>query len=188
MQPTLTSPSSWPRWLRLFSLIALGVVIGLGGVVMRVSNAASYLSDDAETCLNCHVMSNAYATWLRGSHGRRAVCNDCHVPHANVVSKMTFKAMDGARHAAVFTAGTVPQTLTLNDGARPVVENNCLRCHANQFLMIRLSGSSERACWDCHPVHGTVQSLSASENSRRPSLPKAGIFLGQSKNRKDDSK
>jgi cytochrome c nitrite reductase small subunit len=182
----LTSPSAWPRWLRIVALIVLGAVIGLGGVVMRASNAASYLFDDAETCLNCHVMSNAYATWLRGSHGKKAVCNDCHVPHTNIVGKLGFKAMDGARHAAVFTAGSEPQTLTLNEGAVPVVQNNCLRCHANQFLMIRLADSSERPCWDCHPVHGAVQSLSASEHSRRPSLPKAGIALGRGDNRKDN--
>ena len=179
MRPFFSFSRSWPKWLRLFITIALGGVIGLCGVLLRASNAVSYLSDDSKTCLNCHVMRNAYATWFRGSHGKRAVCNDCHVPHANVVGKYAFKALDGLRHAAVFTARWEPQTLSLNEGAVPVVQGNCLRCHANQFFMVRLAESSERPCWDCHPVHGNVQSLSASEFSRHPPLPKAGIDFGR---------
>ena len=161
---------------RIPALIAIGAVLGLLGVTVRASNTASYLSNDAQTCINCHVMNNAYATWLRGSHGRRAVCNDCHVPNLNPVGKMAFKAMDGARHSAVFTLHNEPQVLRLNENAVPVVQGNCLRCHANQFFMVRLADTAERPCWDCHPVHGHVQSLSASENSRHPALPKAGIF------------
>lgn len=166
------------KW-RIPALIAVGTVIGLGAVLVRASNAASYLSNDAAGCLNCHVMNNAYATWLRGSHHNWAVCNDCHVPNTNSVGKMAFKAMDGARHSTIFTLRREPQVLRLNEAAKPVVQNNCLRCHANQFQMVRLADTAERLCWDCHPVHGHVQSLSASEFSRRPSLPKAGILKAE---------
>jgi cytochrome c nitrite reductase small subunit len=38
--------------------------------VVHISRAASYLSDEPEVCINCHVMDNAYATWRHGSHGR----------------------------------------------------------------------------------------------------------------------
>ena len=65
--------SRW-RW-PLFILI--GVALGMGILVVRISNATSYLRDDPEACLNCHVMTNAYATWQRGSHARVATCNDC---------------------------------------------------------------------------------------------------------------
>ena len=155
---------------------ALGAIAGAGLVVARIGNATSYLSIDPTTCINCHVMNNAYATWQRGSHGRVAVCNDCHVPHTNAVAKLAFKASDGARHSYVFTTGGEPQVLRLSEGARPVVQGNCLRCHANQFAMVRLAGTSERTCWTCHDnIHGPVRSLSSSPHVRRPQLPSAGL-------------
>ncbi len=164
------------RRLRIAVYVMLGVMIGLGIVLVRISNAASYLSDEPETCMNCHVMTHAYATWKRGSHGRDAVCNDCHVPHTNPVAKLAFKARDGLRHSAVFTLRIEPQVLELSAGARPVVQENCLRCHADVLTMVRLSGVRERACWDCHTaMHGTVQSLSASPEVLRPELPAAGL-------------
>lgn len=155
---------------------ALGAVAGAGLVVARIGNMTSYLSNEPETCINCHVMNNAYATWQRGSHARVAVCNDCHVPHTNAVAKLAFKASDGARHSYVFTMRNEPQVLRLSEGARPVVQGNCLRCHADQFAMVRLAGVSERACWTCHSnIHGPVRSLSSSPHVRRPQLPSAGL-------------
>ena len=88
--------------------VSVGTVLGMAVWTARISNALSYLSDSPETCMNCHVMTDAYATWCRGSHARAAVCNDCHVPHENVVAKMAFKAMDGAKHSTVFTLRTEP--------------------------------------------------------------------------------
>jgi cytochrome c nitrite reductase small subunit len=126
--------------------------------------------------MNCHVMTDAYATWQRGSHGRVAVCVDCHVPHTNPVAAYAFKASDGMRHSYVFTLRREPQVMHLSAGAVPVVQENCLRCHSDQFSMIRLAGISERKCWDCHAhMHGKVQSLSASPEVLRPQLPTAGL-------------
>jgi cytochrome c nitrite reductase small subunit len=164
-----------PAW-RWPILVAAALVAGLGIATARASNATSYLSDDPATCLNCHVMRNAFSTWRHGSHGRVTVCNDCHVPHTNPVAKMAFKGADGMRHSYVFTLHGEPQTLRMNPGAVPVVQGNCLRCHANQFLMIRLAATGERRCWDCHEnIHGDVRSLSATPSSHVPALPPAGI-------------
>ena len=165
-------PSGW-RWP---VLVALAVLTGLGVVVARASNATSYLSDDPATCLNCHVMRNAYGTWSHGSHGRVAVCNDCHVPHVNPVAKYVFKGMDGMRHSWVFTNHGEPQVLRANPGAVPVLQQNCVRCHADQFLMVRLADSTQRRCWDCHEnIHGDVRSLSATPSAEVPALPPAGL-------------
>ena len=165
-----------PRVWQVSIYALAGVVVGVGLVVVRISNAASYLSDSPETCINCHVMTDAYASWQRGSHGRVTVCTDCHVPHDNIVAKYGFKAMDGAKHSAVFTLGTEPQVLQLSAMAVPVVQKNCVRCHQQQLAMIRLAGSSERTCWDCHQnIHGPVHGLSASPPELRPQLPKAGF-------------
>jgi cytochrome c nitrite reductase small subunit len=175
-----------PRvWQGLIYALA-GMVAGVGLVVVRISNAASYLSDSPQTCINCHVMTDAYASWYRGSHGRVTVCTDCHVPHDNIVAKYGFKAMDGTKHSAVFTLGTEPQVLELSAMAVPVVQKNCIRCHQQQLEMIRLAGSSERTCWDCHQtIHGPLRSLSASPPELRPQLPKAGFEfnpIGDTKN------
>ena len=121
--------SGFWRWA---VLIALAIVVGLGLLVARIANATSYLSDESTTCLNCHVMTNAYATWERGSHGRFTVCNDCHVPHDSTAAKLAFKAADGMKHSYVFTMRQEPQVLRLSEGAIRVVQNNCVRCHAHE--------------------------------------------------------
>ena len=38
-----------------------GVAVGMALLVARLANATSYLSDSPETCINCHVMTDAYA-------------------------------------------------------------------------------------------------------------------------------
>ena len=181
--------SGLPRSLQVLIYGFAGLIMGIGLVLVRISNAASYLSDSPETCMNCHVMTDAYASWQRGSHGRVAVCNDCHVPHDTVVSKYAFKAMDGTKHSAVFTLGTEPQVLHLSTMARPVVQNNCLRCHQTQFEMIRLSDSTQQACWNCHTnIHGDVHGLSASPPELRPPLPNAGFEFNPTGEPKNESK
>ena len=168
--------SGLTRGRQIAVFIGLGVVVGMAIVVGRAANAVSYLSDSAETCMNCHVMTDAYATWQRGSHGRVTVCVDCHVPHGNPVAKMAFKGADGLKHSWVFTMRSEPQVLRLSQGAVPVVQANCLRCHAERLEMVRLAGAGERKCWDCHDnVHGSVRSLSASPHVLRPKLPDAGL-------------
>ncbi|MCU0662865.1 MAG: cytochrome c nitrite reductase small subunit [Myxococcota bacterium] len=173
---TLPTHNLLGRW-SIPVFLSLGVLLGSFVLVARASNAVSYFSNQATTCLNCHVMTNAYATWRHGSHARVASCNDCHVPHGNPVATYAFKAMDGGRHSYVFTLRNEPEVLRLSEGAVPVVEDNCVRCHADQWLMIRLADSEERTCWSCHHnIHGDVRSLSATPNARRPTLPSAGLF------------
>jgi cytochrome c nitrite reductase small subunit len=168
--------SGLPRLWQVSICMLVGAALGGALVVARVSNAASYLSDDPLTCINCHVMTDAYASWQRGSHGHLAVCVDCHVPHDNMAAKYAFKAEDGAKHSYVFTLRKEPQVLRLSKGAVPVVQGNCVRCHGGALAMIRLAASTERRCWDCHGnIHGSAQSLSASPETLRPGLPDAGL-------------
>lgn len=167
-----------PRFWQISLYCLVGIILGLALVLVRISNAASYLSDSPLTCINCHVMTDAYASWQRGSHAQAAVCTDCHVPHDNIVAKYGFKAMDGTKHSAVFTFRNEPQVLHLSTMARPVVQKNCLRCHQSQFEMIRLSDSSRQACWNCHTnIHGSVHGLSASPPELRPQLRPAGLNI-----------
>lgn len=181
---TIFTLSGLSRGWQIAVCALVGVGIGMALLVARIANAVSYLSDAPETCMNCHVMTDDYATWQRGSHGKVAVCIDCHVPHSNIVAKTAFKGSDGLKHSYVFMMRNEPQVLRLSEWAVPVVQSNCLRCHSDQLAMVRLAGSDERKCWDCHTnIHGAVQSLSSSPHVLRPELPDAG--LKWLKNRKE---
>ncbi|MAT38618.1 MAG: cytochrome c nitrite reductase small subunit [Ectothiorhodospiraceae bacterium] len=168
-----------PRW-RVPVIFALGALIGLGGVVFYVSNAVSYLSDEPEACVNCHVMTPEYASWQRGSHGRVATCNDCHVPHTNPVATYLFKASDGMRHATIFTLRNEPQVITMHEAGQAVVQQNCIRCHQHQVGMTSAQFVTKhdaehgegKLCWDCHrhTPHGRVHSLASTPHARVPSL------------------
>lgn len=155
--------------------ISIGVALGAGMFVFHVSRAASYLSDSPETCINCHVMTTEYNTWSHSSHASVATCNDCHVPHTSLPAHYAFKAKDGLWHATVFTMRWEPQVIRLSDGAVPVVENNCRRCHEQTIADVAVAehSSGDLRCWDCHreTPHGTVRSLSAAPDVFRPRLP-----------------
>ena len=173
---TLIRLEGLPRSMQMAIYVLIGISIGMAGLLIRASRAMSYLNKEPETCANCHVMTDAYASWQRGSHGTVAVCTDCHLPHQNIVAMNRFKATDGMKHSAIFTAGAEPQVIELSHEAVPVIQQNCLRCHGSSFSMIRLAGSEERTCWDCHTgIHIYVRSLSSSDAVLRPKLPPAGI-------------
>lgn len=168
-----------PQW-RFAVIVTLGIFTGLGFYVLYISNAASYLSDDPRTCVNCHVMNSYYASWQRGSHGRVATCNDCHVPHDNFISKYLFKANDGLRHATYFTMRWEPQVIQIKDAGKKAVQENCIRCHSNIIHPIAMRSinnasvedQTEKYCWECHrqTPHGRVNSLSSTPYARVPAL------------------
>jgi len=171
----ITPPATW----KVPVIIVLGVGFGLLIHIFYISNAYSYLSDNPETCINCHVMTPQYATWERSSHGRVASCNDCHVPQGNVIEKYYFKASDGLRHATMFTLRLEPQVIRIKDAGKKAVQENCIRCHENQIHPISLRAVSGKAieqestyCWDCHreTPHGKVHSLTSTPYARTPKL------------------
>lgn len=93
------------------AVLLTGIIFGLGAYLVYVSKAYSYLSDDPKVCVNCHVMGPYYATWQHSSHKMVATCNDCHVPHNNILNKYFFKAKDGLRHSYIFTMRKEPQAM-----------------------------------------------------------------------------
>lgn len=165
-----------PPRFRLPAWLAFGVFAGLGLATAHLARVPAYLSDTPSTCVNCHVMGNAYLTWTHGSHAKVASCNDCHVPHDTLLNQYAFKAQDGMVHATVFTLRAEPQVIRLSQRAVPVVEANCLRCHASLVDQVHLRARSpgDKRCWDCHreTPHGRVQSLSAAAPGNVPSLPR----------------
>jgi len=162
-----------PTGLRWATFASTGALFGMALYVARISEAASYLSDDPRTCINCHVMFPEYATWRHSSHARVATCNDCHVPHDNLLAKYAFKAMDGMRHSAVFTFRREPHVMKAIPASAQVIQANCVRCHAP--VVADVTGphaGPDRACIDCHreTPHGRVHSLTSTPNAAVPPL------------------
>ena len=176
----LIPPANW----RIPVTILNGILVGLFLYLLNISNAVSYLSDEPETCINCHVMNPQYATWNHSSHREVANCNDCHVPHNNVLNKYYFKAKDGLRHASVFTMRGEPQVIYIKEEGRHVVQQNCIRCHSKLVTdnagIARFDQSrhfrSERSCVECHreTPHGSVNSLVSVPNAF---IPQAGSVV-----------
>jgi len=167
-----------PKGWRIPVFLLSGVFFGFGLLTIYVGNATSYLTDDPKACMNCHVMAPQYATWERSSHARVTVCNDCHVPHSNPVSKYLFKAMDGTRHSFMFTFRMEPQVIRIHEAGTAVVQENCIRCHSNRvqnvkekFVTLEMKEhGGGKLCWECHreTPHGRVSSLASVPFARAP--------------------
>lgn len=172
----LLPPAAW----RFPVILLLGVLTGIGLAVLRIANAASYLSDNPQTCMNCHVMTPQFATWQKSSHARVATCNDCHVPHTNFISTYAFKAMDGLRHSTIFTLRMEPEVIHIKEAGTAVVQENCIRCHyefINTSSLVtsnynNIQHGTGRLCWGCHreTPHGRVSSLSSFPFARVPGV------------------
>ena len=160
--------------LRMPAFILLGVFCGTGLLLAHIGRVTSYLEDSPMTCMNCHVMTDAFVSHRVSSHGRDVSCNDCHVPHTSLIREYAFKAVDGLKHAYAFTFRPDAQTMGLSSFAAPVVQENCMRCHEGRMLGVTAASSeaSGLKCWHCHRdvAHGSVRSLSASSSVLRPPL------------------
>lgn len=169
-------PDAW----KVPVIILLGIFAGLGVYILFISNAVSYLSDNPETCVNCHVMNPQFATWQNSSHARAATCNDCHVPHNNFIRKYFFKASDGLRHATIFTFRLEPQVITIKEAGAGVVQENCIRCHYFRVQNVYARNITYKdyvkgdgpVCWSCHreTPHGRVRGLASAPYARVPNL------------------
>lgn len=152
-------------------IVLLGAIMGLGIYMVKVANVAAYLTDDPKACINCHVMTTEYITWNHSSHRSVTTCNDCHVPHDNVIRKYAFKAKDGLYHASIFTLRAEPQAIVMHEAGQKVVQSNCIRCHFDQvtdaktvsWVDSHLTDRLDRTCWECHreTPHGRVKSLAS---------------------------
>jgi cytochrome c nitrite reductase small subunit len=170
-------PGQW----RLAAVILTGIVVGLGVFLVHISNMVSYMSEEPETCINCHVMFPQYASWSHSSHANVANCNDCHVPHTNFFRKYLFKANDGRRHATIFSLRTEPHVIRIKQAGANVVQENCIRCHYDMVSMTKIveyTGMDKKnntglVCWDCHRQvpHTGVNSLASAPQSLVPALP-----------------
>lgn len=115
--------------LGLVASALVGIFAGSGAYTFITANGTSYLSDDPNVCVNCHIMQEQYDGWRHGSHHATATCNDCHLPHDNLVNKLFVKASNGYHHSKAFTLLDFAEPIRIKPGNAEVLENNCLRCH-----------------------------------------------------------
>jgi cytochrome c nitrite reductase small subunit len=156
------------RSILLASLAAsllLGAMFGSGAYTFVSAHGTSYLSNDPAVCVNCHVMREQFDSWQRSPHHAVAACNDCHLPHDNVVHKLFIKASNGYHHSKAFTTGDFPDPIQIKPGNAEVLEANCVRCHSELTSEITAHGTlgvptdpAHKAdlygCVRCHPEVG----------------------------------
>jgi len=136
-------------WLVL--CILCGVFLGVGVFTFGYAQGGSYLTDNPTACANCHVMHEQYDGWLRASHGKWAVCNDCHAP-AGFFAKYSTKALNGFLHSWAFTTQRFPDRIQITARNYRVTDGACLKCHADLTSGINAARHTRQdvSCIKCH--------------------------------------
>ena len=141
------------RWaLALGLACALGVPVGVGAFTFFYAKGFSYLSTDPRACVNCHVMNEQYAAWMKSGHRHTATCVECHLPHAGA-AKWIAKADHGFRHSAAFTLQNFKEPIEITPRDRLLVQENCVRCHAAFVHAVFLNPGPARRELDCLHCH-----------------------------------
>lgn len=132
-------------------VILLGVLSGLGLFTFGYGQGASYLSNDPNACVNCHVMDDYYDSWQNASHAHVAVCNDCHLSH-HPVGKWVTKADNGFFHSLAFTTGDFHEPIQIKARNRRVTQKACLYCHLEVVHQMQPLGPEGEPllCVRCH--------------------------------------
>lgn len=136
----------------------MGVLFGLGMFTFVYAEGPSYLSDDPQTCMNCHIMRDQFESWNHSSHKAVATCNDCHTPH-HPVGKWLVKALNGFNHSWAFTTGAFPEPIRIKSFNADVVQANCVECHGGMVSQIITSAphDEELRCVTCHSDVGHLK-------------------------------
>ncbi|MDR0488635.1 MAG: cytochrome c nitrite reductase small subunit [Propionibacteriaceae bacterium] len=149
-----------PRLRRVLGIAAAalsGTAIGIAIFGIGYSGLPSYFGSNPETCAQCHVMQDHYDAWSRGSHANVATCNDCHLPHDNIIRQYGVKAEDGVLHALAFTTGSYPENIVIRDKSRAIANELCLNCHDMMTFPMRYTvgvTGEDPQCTHCHSTIG----------------------------------
>lgn len=131
--------------------VFLGACLGLSVFTFGYARGASYVTDEAAACANCHVMRDHFTSWMKSSHRAAAVCNDCHTPDG-LLPKYATKVQNGFFHSLAFTTGRFPDAIRIKQRSHEVAEGSCLKCHTAVVHGIQLvRPSAEKVhCILCH--------------------------------------
>jgi cytochrome c nitrite reductase small subunit len=146
--------------MRPLIFVLIGMLLGAGGYTFYYAQGASYLSNDPQACVNCHIMRDQFESWEKSSHHACAVCNDCHVPH-DFSGKWLVKARNGYHHSEAFTFGNFREPIRIKPGNAAVLNDNCLYCHRDfvrEITAHRVIKEEQLYCVRCHANVGHGQS------------------------------
>jgi cytochrome c nitrite reductase small subunit len=132
----------------------LGMFAGVGVFTFGYGKGASYLSDNPQTCVNCHVMQDHFDDWQQSSHHHVAVCNDCHLPH-DPIGKWITKADNGFFHSLAFTLGDFKNPIQIKPRNKRVTQSTCVSCHRD-FVHWMLPATADQGMQDCVHCHAEV--------------------------------
>ena len=82
--------------------IVVGVMVGLGSFTFDYAEGLSYLGNNPQTCVNCHIVNEQYDGWTKSSHHAFATCNNCHLTNS-MPRYYLDKASNGWNHSKEFT-------------------------------------------------------------------------------------
>ena len=134
-------------WFVLLAGLA-GALLGAGGFTFVYARGYSYLSDDQNACVNCHIMRPQFDGWRKATHHAVATCNSCHVPEGGV-AKWRTKGENGFWHSYYFTFQNFHEPIRITERNRSVLNANCLRCHTTLTAEIA-PGRDSPNCVRCH--------------------------------------
>ena len=147
--------------------VLVGILLGVGGYTFLYAEGLSYMSDDPEVCINCHIMQPQYDSWQKSSHHAVAVCVDCHLPH-DFLGKYIAKADNGWHHSKGFTLQDFHEPIMIKAPNARILQDHCLTCHEDLVhdLVVGVNGPAEGVrCVHCHVTvgHGETTGLGGPE-------------------------
>lgn len=144
----------WAIRLSVALIALLGVLGGLGLFTFGYGQGASYLSNNPQSCANCHIMQDHFDSWEKSTHHHVAVCNDCHLPH-DPIGKWVVKADNGFFHSLAFTLDDYPEPLRIKPRNRRVTQHTCIHCHGD-FVHDMLATQDDVEAVSCVHCHKDV--------------------------------
>ncbi len=129
-----------------FVILLVGIVLGLG--IFGGSMYAIEETNDRAFCASCHVMLPA-AVSNKGSLHADLTCNDCHLPHDNVVNYLFTKAKLGVTDVYKNTVGDYDVPVMATADMKTIINDNCIRCHRMTNMDVDVM-NVKSACIDCH--------------------------------------
>ena len=107
--------------------ITIGLAVGVGAYTFAYARGYSYMTDNAEVCVNCHVMQEQYSGWLKSPSIGSCLQRLPYPP--GLVGKYTTKARNGFWHSYYFTTGWFEDNIHITPRGRDVTERACRKCH-----------------------------------------------------------
>ena len=135
--------------------ILIGGFVGAGAYTFIYAEGFSYFSTDPKACVNCHIMTPQYESWMKSSHHANATCVDCHIPEG-FVAKYMAKAENGYHHSKAFTFQDFHEPIMIKEKNKKILQKSCLKCHDDMVHEMVGSNRDDQGGVSCLHCHATV--------------------------------